>query len=352
MLAIQTYRFLIGSKLPFSEWPSIVKAYLENQGLHYRRFAYYFEDNYGALPKMIKDCPQIGPIRMRTTDSGNHFYLTNIEDENGCTEQDIMDLMPKIHRRYRISESSIMFQDIDFFARQSPVVVHAPCNTPACIKGVGITCYRDAIFPRWSSIDLHIITHDGQQSYDPTPYFEAMKRHLPGIRYMSFVECCLSDQELQYYEGLNRDAVGLINAARDYLCSLLPNEPEQTAHLLPTQTVSVAPVLKRMCKQHGYTYVKYEYHTFFIQKRTPNGHYILLDIDVGPRFGDVNLLIRYTGVGFEHRLASCGCLPDTAAALEQHLSQCFRVLSCAEKEVFPALDAHFPTTPDWFVPIQ
>ena len=30
MLAIQTYRFPIGSKLPFSEWLSIVKAYLEN----------------------------------------------------------------------------------------------------------------------------------------------------------------------------------------------------------------------------------------------------------------------------------------------------------------------------------
>ena len=79
MLAIQTYRFLIGTKIPFSDCPGIVQTFLNQQNLHYDRFLYYFHDNYGGLPKIMKDCPHIGPMRSRITNAGEHFYLSNID---------------------------------------------------------------------------------------------------------------------------------------------------------------------------------------------------------------------------------------------------------------------------------
>lgn len=352
MLAIQCYRFLIGSKIPFSDWPQIVQTFLEQQSLHYQRFLYYFEDNYGGLPKAIQDCAQMAPIRMRPGSAGNNFYLSNIEDGTGCTEAEIMALMPKIYRRYGFSKTHIIYQDIDFFSQNIPAIVQAPGNTPDCIKGSGITLYRDSVFPRWSSIDLRIIINDGQKTLDPTPYFHAMRQLLPGVRYMGYVECCMSDEEQNACDILNADATVLLEAARSHLGKLLPSESEQPLLMRNTPKLSVAPVLKKMCKQYGYTYVKYEYHTFFIQRRTANGHYILLDIDVGPTFQEVNSLIRYIGAGFDHRIAYSSHSPLNQADLENYLSQCFHGLRSAEEVVFPALDAHFPPTPDWFAPIM
>lgn len=294
----------------------------------------------------------MGPIRMRPTNSGACFYLSNIEEQTNCSEKDIMPLMTKIHRRYGFSKTHIIFQDIDFFAQNIPAIIQSPGNTPDCIKGSGITCYRDSVFPRWSSIELQIIIYDGRQTFDPTPYSDAMKQLLPGVRYMSFVECCMSKDEQAAYEALNADASGLLANAREYLNNLLPSHPEQPIRILDAPKLSVAPVLKRMCKQYRYTYVKYEYNMFFIQKRTANGHYISLEIDVGPRFAEANVLIEYIGVGFGHRLAYCSCVPSHQTHLENHLSQCFDAFAAAEKEVLPALDSHYPPTPDWFSPIM
>lgn len=352
MLAIQCYRFLIGTKIPFSDWPQIVQAFLNQQSLHHERFLYYFEDNCGGLPKALKDCPQLGPIRWRPAKSENIHYLSNIEDDTGCTKADILSLMPKIYRRYGFSETHIIYQDINFFSQNIPAIVQAPGNTPSCIKGSSITCYRDSVFPRWSSIDLSIVIYDGEKTFDPTPYFDAMKQLLPGVRYFGFVECCMSEDELRAYETLNADAAALLESARNHLSNLLPTMSEQLPNGLNTPKLSAAPVLKKLCKQYGYEYVKCEYFHYFITKRTANGHSIMLEVDVGPSFKGVGLLVRYVGVGFDHRIASSFGYPQDQIDLENYLLQCFHALASAEKEVLPALDAHFPATPDWFTPLM
>lgn len=351
MLAIQTYRFLIGTKIPFTDCPGIVQTYLNQQSLHHGRFLYYFHDNCGGLPKIMKDCPHIGPMRSRLTNAGEHFYLSNIEEDTGCPEAEIISVAPKIHRRYGLSEAHIIYQDIDFFAQKIPAIVKAPGNTPGCIKGSSITLYRDSVFPRWNSIDLRIVIHNGAETYDPAPCFEAMKQLLPGVRYMGFVECCLTNEEQAVYDTLNHSAAPLIEDACNYFQRFLPDRSRSDNAMLDAPKLSVAPVLKKLCKQHGYSYVKYEYGCFFIQKRTKNGHYILLDIDVGPMFKGVGLLVRYMGAGFDHRIGSTFRHPQDQADLETYLLQIFQVLASAEKEVFPALDVHYPPTPDWFSPI-
>ena len=154
MLAIQTYRFLIGTKIPFSDCPGIVQTFLNQQNLHYGRFLYYFHDNYGGLPKIMKDCPHIGSMRSRLNiNGGEHFYLSNIDEDTGCTEAEVISVVPRIHRRYGLSEAHIIYQDIDFFEQKIPAILQAPGNTPSCIKGSCITLYRDSVFPRWNSID-------------------------------------------------------------------------------------------------------------------------------------------------------------------------------------------------------
>lgn len=351
MLAIQHYRFLIGRKIPFSDWPQIVQEFLKQQSLHYERFLYYFQDNYGGLPRALKDCPHMGPIRSYTERNRETYYLSNMEDGTGCTEAEIMALMPKIYRRYGFSETHLIYQDVDFFSRKIPAIVQTPNDRPSCLKGSSITCYRDSVFPRWSSIDLHIIIYDGRDTYDPTPYLEAMKQLLPGISYMGMVECCLSEEEQLAYDLQNADAIPLVENARAYLKSRFPDEENHPFDRLDTPNLPLAAVLKKLCKQYGYTYVKCEYYNYFIRKRTANGHSIMLEADMGPSFKGVGISIDYVGVGFEHRIANTFRYPHDRAELESFLTQCFDALASAEKEVFPALDAHYPPTPDWFLPI-
>lgn len=351
ILAVQTYRFLIGTKVPFSDCPGIVRTFLNRQSLHYDRFLYYFHDNFGGLPKIMKDCPHIGPMRSQPSGAGEVLYLSNIGEDTGCTEAEIMAVVPKIHRRYGLSEAYLIFQDIDFFGQHIPSVIRAPGNTPACIKGSGITLYRDAVFPRWNSIDLKIVIHNGTDTYDPTPYLEAMKQLLPGVRHVGGVECCMTNEEQTLYDGLNQSAAALAENVCSYLGKLLPEQSRPEDVILDAPNLSVVPALKRIGKQYGYSYVKHEYGCFYVQKRTANGHYILLDIDVGPTFKGVGVLIRHIGAGFEHQIGSAFHYPREQQGLEDFLSQIFSALVSAEKDVLPALDAHYPPTPDWYMPI-
>ena len=175
-----------------------------------------------------------------------------------------------------------------------------------------------------------------------------MQKLLPGVRHMGFVKCCFTADEKALYDQLNQDAVPLVERACSFFKQNLPDDPSA---LSEPPSLSVAPVLKKLCKRYGYSYVKHEYGCFFVQKRTDNGHYILLDFDVGPVFKGVGLLIRYVGAGFDHQLGSAFHYPQDPKELEHFLIQIFETLSSAEKEVFPALDAHYPITPHWFTPI-
>lgn len=351
MLAVQTYRFLIGTKVPFSDCPGIVRTFLNRQSLHYDRFLYYFHDNFGGLPKIMKDCPHIGPMRSQPSGAGEVLYLSNIEENTGCTEAEIMAIVPKIHRRYGLSGAYLIYQDVDFFGKHIPSAVQAPGNTPACIKGSSITLYRDAVFPRWNSIDLQIVIHNGIDTYDPALYLEAMKRMLPGVRHIGSVECCMTNEEQALYDDLNQSATPLAEQAHNYLKKLLPEQSLPGDAMLDAPNLSVVPILKRIGKWYGYSYVKREYGCLYVQKRTANGHYILLDIDVGPTFKGVGVLIRHIGAGFEHQIGSAFRYPREQQGLEDFLSQIFSALASAEKAVLPALDAHYPPTPDWYVPI-
>lgn len=351
MLAIQTYRFLIGTKVPFSDCPGIVATFLREQNLHYGRFLYYFHDPNGALNKIAKDCPHIGPLRTRLDISGGeHLYLSNIEEDTGCTEGEILAVVPKIHRRYGLSEAHILYQDINFFGKQIPSILRSPGNNPACLKGSGISLYRDAVFSNWNSIELNIILCDGEETFEPAPYFEAMKTLLPGVRTTEFVECCLSEEEQAFYDRQNQRAIPLVETACEFFAERLPGSSSEKDAMLEPPKLSVAPALRKLGKQYGYSYAKHGQGFFSARKRTENGQYIQLDVDVGPMFKGVGLAVRYVGAGFDHPIASAFRYPKDQNDLESWFLQIFKVLASGEEAVFPALEALYPPTPAWFVP--
>lgn len=351
MLAIQTYRFLIGTKVPFFDCPGIIQVFLREQGLSCGRFLYYFHDN-DNLGRIAKDCPHIGPMRMRWDISGGeHWYLSNIGEDTGCTEEEILSVVPKIHRRYGLSEAHLLYQDIAFFGKQIPSILREPGNNPQCLKGSGITLYRDGVFSNWNSIDLNIIICNGEETYDPAPYFAAMKALLPGVRTMGFVECCLTQEEQALYDQQNQSAVPLAEKACRFFTDRLPVSSSEKDAMLEPPKLSVAPVLRKLGRQYGYSYAKHGQGFFYVQKRTENGHYILLDVDVGPMFKGVGLGIRYVGAGFDHRIFSTFRYPKDQNDLEDWLLLTFEMLAFGEETVFAALDGHYPPTPSWFVPV-
>ena len=350
MLAIQTYRFWIRSKIPFSEWPQIAKSFLSQQSLKHSRFLYYFEDTWGACPKAVKNYPNLGPVREGGGIRQNTPYLSNIEDGIGCSETEIMALMPKIHRRYGFGESYIIFQDIDFFSQNIPAIIQSPGNIPSCIKGSSIVCFRDSVFPNLSCMDLRIIIYNGHNIFDPTPYLEAMKQFLPDIKYEGFVECCMTEDEQLKYSILKQNVTPILELVRNHFAASLPGAPREPRYSENSVKLTLAPAIRKLCKQYGYTYIRHASCIFFIQKRTPNGHYIVIYIDPGPYHHEVSFWVDFSGVGFKHRIADSSFFQASGGDVSDFLAKCFDVLSTAEKEVLPALDAYFPATPDWFTP--
>ena len=263
-----------------------------------------------------------------------------------------MALMPKIHRRYGFWSTHVIFQDIDFFFRKIPAIIRGPGNVPDCIKGASIVCFRDSVFASECYLDLRIITYDGENTYDPAPYLEAMKRHLPGIKYESFVECCMTEAEERAYEVLNREAAPLVERFSGWLGAKLPAIPEKPVYSAENGKLSLVSKLKKLCKQYGYTYVQYISYLFLIRKRTPKGHYLLIDIDTGVYYHQISFVVYFAGVGFRYQIAESSFFQANGGDVDQFLEDCFAALAAAEKEVLPLLDAHFPATPDWFTPIQ
>ena len=355
MLAIQIYRFPIGTKIPFSQWPGIVQTFLAGQNLQYDRFLYYFCDNIrcSALPKIMKDCPHIGPIHTQSTNAGEHRYLSNIEEDTACPAEKILSVVPKIHRSYGLSEACLIYQDIDFFGQKIPAVLQAPGNTPWCIMGSCIILDRNAVFPKHSSISLRIMIHNGTDSFDPVPYAKAMGRLLPGIRCMGSVKYCLTAEEQLHYDGLNEKAAPFIQQARAYFAQQLPQRLDYAfVSRINPPNFSVAPVLKRLGKERGYSYIKHENGNFHVLKRTASGHCIMLNVDVGPMFKGVDVWIHYTGAGFSHSIGSAFCYPKDQEDLESYLLQIFRVLSAAEENIIAPLDTLYPPTPQWYSPVN
>ncbi|MBR4256185.1 MAG: hypothetical protein IKQ18_03400, partial [Clostridia bacterium] len=72
MRIIQEYYFKTGTKIPFSELPSLIHSFFKENATSYNTFLYYFSDlawdwensdlSKKGVSKLHKDCPQLGEI--------------------------------------------------------------------------------------------------------------------------------------------------------------------------------------------------------------------------------------------------------------------------------------------------
>ncbi|MBQ3011065.1 MAG: hypothetical protein IJD81_07720 [Oscillospiraceae bacterium] len=350
MLAIQTYLFKIGTKIPFTQWPDLVQTYLRQQGLTYDSFHYYFEGGFYSCQKAVKDCPKMEPIRETFPPESvvHRLYLTNLEDGTGCTEADIMALLPKIYRRYGFSDTYLIYQDVDFFSNRIPRMEKHPCKHPTDIKGASIACFRDGVFPKQSGIILRIVIGDGQKAADPTSYLEGMKQLLPGIDCTEYVECCLSEEEQARYDALHEAALPLVERVRGDAEQRFPKRVDRDDYQTPS--LNAAPFVKRLCKRYGYRYIRHENSTCGVEKRTPNGHCLVVYIGVTPLGKHLRVMAELQGVGFDHCIGACSWGPPNQQELESYLTEVFTVLETVAGESLAALDAHYPPTPHWYMP--
>lgn len=316
MRVFKHYRFLIGTKIPFSEWPGIVNAFLKQQNLSAGHFYYYFQDldfsdqfaqildgtkcagcrslryceecrkeaqriveRGTACRRAEKDYPTLGPVYQRDTKTSREEYLTNLGTASGCTEEEILQMMPKLYRKYGFTESYLIYQDVNFFSRVIPSLVDETQDNPGRFSGSSITLDRATFGAHWNGIELCIDVADGDGILNADPYRAAMAQLLPGIKWMEFLTYQLSEECEAQYQALVQRAVPLVEQANAFLSEHIP---AIGTHNTPNAPVSLSSPLRRLCKRYGYTYVKYDYHVFFCESKykTATILYLRLIVDV------------------------------------------------------------------------
>ena len=348
MRVIQYYKFWIGRKIPFLEWPDLIQKLMEQTELHYGGFCYYFKTGKRGAKAALKDCPALAPADFEGEPDKLHA-LTNLEDGGGCGEEELMALMPKIDRRYGFQSACFIYRDVDFFSRRTPTERVKEGKTPSCFAGSQIILERSAVFPTENNIQLFIdIYHDGEV-LDPSPYREAVRQLLPGCRFIEYMNYLFDSEEQRKYDALNQSAAEMIRRAEKF-CEerMIPLGKERTAGEKPK--ISLTSAITKLCRQFGMEYVGYTLGSHDIQKRTARGHYIIVHVSISGWNQIVDFDARFAGLGFNHRFLFSRCIPEDQQQEISHLTRCFEILAEAEKEVLPALDAHYPPTPEWYVP--
>ena len=357
------YFFHVGTKIPYSEWPELVHTFLQKQGLSGKRFMYYFEtllgtdpneDRYkrnlaqGGCSRILKDCPELGPMQFRLDAKNGRFdlaYLSNIGEEP-FPEEKILPLMKKIHRSYALTESNLYYYDIDFFHDRIPYEQDMKLRLEDRPYGSGICLHRDACADNYIQLSIDLL-HDGKV-LDAKPYFDAMRELLPGIRVSTLLEPHLSQSEKAAVEATNCTAAPFLKQCREFFSQWFTDNNRQNSS---SSKYSIAPTLKKLCRQYGYSYksegVKY---IFSIHKRSQKGNVLLLDVWTGPSRYSLDFDVSFQGLGFNHRLGYCMHTPTDQATADDCLKQVVSTLVVFEKTMLPLLDALFPETPDWFLP--
>lgn len=356
MRAIRQYSFLIGTRIPFTDWPGIVEEFFSRQNLSYRKFYYCFSDfdstNLRTVcHKAVKDFPRLDPIRWVPSEKGGATtcYLTNIEGGSNCTKEEIMTMLPKLYRKYGFVDSSLTYQDIDFFGRSLPEIRQVTDHLEYCILGSSVALDRCRFDTRWNGITVNADFVYGDEVLDATIYRDAIAELLPGIRCMERVLVFLDAEDEALFAQRSAAAETAAASAREFLEQRIP-EYDRLAHA--EGGAPVGPALKKLGKKFGFTY-QYDYYMHTLLKRTKNGHYIRLEVTAysgSGRVSRIDTYIQCLGLGFQHNIYSGGAPGMDKQGADAYLAAVVHALVEAEETVFPEIEAFYPPTPEWFAP--
>lgn len=376
MRVIQTYAFNMSSKTPYSDYPAIAHRFLEEQNLTSHRFLYFFDESVhhmktveetlasGSCAKAVKDCPALGEICfLNGSDYGMcpTLFLSNIDVDTGCTEADILPHMKKIHRKYGFCESNLYYYDIDFFHNVIPYerdmsraisrAEHFRRDLdPALLLqnqpyGSGIRLHRYSTGGNYISLSIDIL--QSGIIHDATPYFEAMKALLPNIHPTVSMQIYLTDAEKQEIVSWDKQIAPALEKARSFFTERFPTKDRQNNDL---SNYTIAAKLKKLAKQHGFSYHYEGFGVYVLDKRTPRGHVLRLWVDSGPSHFDTTYHVNIQGIGFCHVLCKSMQTPTNQAESDACSEKMLSIISEFEKTIILELDAFYSETPNWFIP--
>ncbi len=351
MRVFQIYNFLIPLKTPFYTWPQFVECFLQDQGLSYHRFYYYFEslllENYrNPCQWAVSENPQLGAVQIQKHSSGfSRAILTNLPNGNGCSQAELLNLLPKLSRRYGISTTHLIYQDVSFFNRVIPALENPSEPNLGRFDGSCITLTRDNVFHRWSGLQLQIDIGSEDMILDASCYRDAIQALLPECECMAYISPCFTLEEEAFYAQQKQRVQPYLEQARQFLKENLP----QVSNAQGTAgRVSAANVLKKLCQKYGFRYLGYCYHVYRMKKRTALGHYITIEVENGRSGDECNITVDFKGLGFDLRLMTFCWVPDSKMDISFIYDQIFQLLCQAEAHVLQPIGALFPETPNWF----
>lgn len=376
MRVIQTYAFKMSPKTPYSDYPAIARRFLEEQNLTSHRFLYFFDElisyrktaeetlSSGSCAKAVRDCPALGKIRFfdgKSYGASPLLFLSNIDTDTGCTEADILPHMKKIHRRYGFCECNLYYYDIDFFGEV------IPCDRDLTGAEHRAACFKKEFNPLWnlgdqpygSGIRLHRYSTGGNYIalsidlmhngviHDATPYFKAMKAQLPHINPTIKMDIYLSDEEKQEIANWNALSDPVVEKSQNFFTERSPSKERQNYF---DSSYTLAPKLKKLAKQYGFSYHYEGFGVYVLDKRTARGHVLRLWVDSGPSHYDTTYHINIQGIGFCHKLCNSMQIPTNQTESDVCSEKILSIISEFEKTLLPELDAFYEETPNWFVP--
>lgn len=373
MRVVKTMMFWVGKAIPYSDWPEIVHQFLRERGLSCGKFLYYFENLCSlhldeeqenkakkGLDRLYKDLPEIGAPRTREEHRVRKFFISNIDTRGGCTEDQILPLMKKIHRSYGLDESDLYYMDVDFFSETLPSIRNFkyaedrcrstgepldPLNSlPLQPYGSGFKLYRRITGEACLYCSIEILRNG--VVLDPSPYFSALQALLPGARHTERMELYLSDEDRREFIRQTEEAAPALEKCRAWFAARLPESKRQN-HF--ESSYKLAPKLKKLAKQYGFDYRFLAGGLFSLDKKTARGHVFHLIVDSGPSRYDASFSLDFQGLGFQENLGSSTCVPTNQAEFDACAEQVLETAAAFERELLPELDACWPETPDWYL---
>ena len=384
MRILQSYRYRLGTKIPFDQLPALIDRFLDTQGLTHRMFHYrfsspdlsdYFREiqdgtkcrrcdfpavacdrcrgeaerylhNGTACQRAVKGHPFLGPLHIVEERYYPDHILHNFSQESNEAKADIYSILSKIYRRYGFQETCLIYRDIDFFSRRVKTAVPDMEFAVNGYQDCGITLYRGG-FPTGCDVILNVASDDPADVPDAACYAEALKQHLNCKKYLSASTLIMDDREKALYADLNLRAAPLVKAAEAFFDEHIP---EEKGNMAPAVPVSVVAYLKKFGKKYGYAYKGYENYLYFMEKRLPSGHFVCLEFVSNPLSPDADPFVNLVGLGFRHQIWVYGFSPQNHRDASDYFTQLFETLAKAEESVFPAILDLYPPTPEWFMP--
>jgi hypothetical protein len=384
MRVLQTYRFAVGTKLPFDRLPGMIDDFLREQNLRHHSFHYFFKDfdqsrrcrdtldgakcatcgsdgtycdtcrkkaektlrKGTACQRAARENPFLGAVQVEETKYNTLHLLHNFVAESNDAKEPVYGILPRLYRRYGFAESCLIYRDIDFFGRRLPTPAPRIDSADCVLDGSGIILRRSCD-SRDSEIILCVQSDYPGEVPDASAYAAVLSAKLPGIKWEPFTQIVMDENEQADYEARNRQVIPFVKAAKAVFTAQMPEEKGNNE---PESPVSVAAWLKKMAKRYGYTYSGYRNFIYFMEKKLPGGHCACLEFVSSPDDPAADPFVNLCGLGFRHEIWADGFAPQNPKEAEHYFTRLFDTLATAEKTVFPAILDCYPATPDWFVP--